>query len=78
MKRFSEAQGFNPAVQSHRGPVLEPLGAGIGLDQRIHQKSSTHLYEPCHGHTNDHPGPRKNVPIAVNTTSSNKNQVITQ
>ena len=36
------------------------------------------LYEPCHGQTQAQPGPRKKVPMAVNTTSSNKNQVITQ
>jgi hypothetical protein len=32
----------------------------------------------CHGKIHDQPGPRKNVPMAVSTTSSNKNHVITQ
>jgi hypothetical protein len=36
------------------------------------------MHQLCHGQINDQPGPRKNVPMAVNTTSSNKNQVITQ
>jgi len=40
--------------------------------------AASSIYELCHGQIHDQPGPRKNVPTAVSTTSSNKNHVMTQ
>ena len=42
------------------------------------QEFVLHYSAPFQGKTHDHPGPRKNVPIAVRTTSSNRNQVMIQ
>src|SRR5271167_2331835 len=58
--------------------LAEPKARALSPKKNRQNELSLSATYVLQGSTQDHPGPRKKVPTAVSTTSSNRNQVMIQ